>query len=129
MSTEAALRFSIVFIVIGLYNIVFACLLSFFPESLFGLVGISSPFTELISSFLALAIGAFSLVYFLAVIFPQFAKPLIFLAFLSKIFPLLIVVYLIYFHQWSTGLLIFIVVNDIIWWIPLGRFLFRKTSV
>jgi hypothetical protein len=128
MSTEATLRFSIVFIVIGLYNIVFACLLSFFPESLFGLVGIRSPFTDLMSSLLALAIGFFSLVYFLAVIFPQWAKPLIFLALLSKIFPLLMVLYLILFHQWSPRLLIFIVVNDIIWWIPLGRFLFRKVS-
>lgn len=108
--------YKIVFLLAGLYNIVFAVWLYLSPDTLFGLAGTTFPLPENYVLPLAVSIGGLAALYAVVIVRTEKFKRLIVLGLLSKVLPLISVSVMIIFFGWSPRLLLLIFFNDIIWW-------------
>ena len=120
--------YRIIFILAGIYNLVFGIWLFSSPLTLFAIFKLDVPFEEMISKSMGILIAVFSVIYFYAAWKPENSKKLILLGLVSKIFPSIALFFMIWKFDWPAKIFVMIFFNDWIWLIPFILFLTKKPA-
>jgi hypothetical protein len=120
---QGSCTYRIVFLLAGIYNLIFAIWLALSPYSLFKLINSILPFPEILIYPISLSIVFFGGIFFYTALEPSKAYDWVAFGFLAKIGPPLLTVLLIFTSDWPVSILNLVFFNDVIWWIPIYLFL------
>lgn len=121
--------YRIVFLLAGIYNLVFGLWAGLCPQAFFSLIQIDSPRYPVIWACLGMVVGLYGLLYLHAAARLDRAFPIIAVGLLGKVLGPLGGCVAVSQAELPLRMLSLLVLNDLIWWLPFGLFLLEGTRV
>ncbi|MHB8973366.1 MAG: SelL-related redox protein [Pirellulaceae bacterium] len=109
----------------GLYNLVWSIWIVLFPTAVFRWSGIDLPRYPQIWQFVGVIVGVYGLGYWLASSSPYRYWSIVLVGLLGKILGPLAFVAVMLQREFSWSWAMMILLNDVIWWVPLGAILYE----
>jgi hypothetical protein len=112
-----------IFLLAGIYNILWGIFVSIYPNWLFRFAGMTEPNYPEIFACLGMVVGLYGVVYLEIARRPERGFLLALVGFAGKILGPIGAIYYVYLGKWTFAALIMNLTNDFIWLIPFAVYL------
>lgn len=116
-------RHQVTFLMAGIYNILWGLYAAYDPQWLFRFAGMPLQNHPQIFACLGMVVGLYGILYLEVARCPRRGFLLAAVGMLGKVLGPLGLLHLIATGQWPWTTLVLCLTNDLIWWIPFGRYL------
>ena len=113
-----------VFIIAGIYNILWGLFSAIYPNWLFDFAGMPPINYPQIFACLGMVVGLYGIIYFAVAWKPEHGFLLAAVGLVGKILGPVGLLVLIWQGQWKPATIILCLTNDFVWWIPFSLYLF-----